>query len=254
MTPEKRFTGRQIVTMVVAVSVAVVAAPVAALAATASFSSRSASTPAVAARNSSSGSGAKAVYGNASATKGRTYGVYGRAASTGGFGVYSAGRLGSSGKLVCSHCVTGADINAATLPTVPNATKLGNHPSPYYARIVPLSWVGTTDTKLHKLADVDGLTVFGLCNTSPDAELFLAADSDADVGAVNYFDVTATNVATAYGFRLTTSPRLTVFSAGSTQTEGTITYRFDATRRVITIDFHLWGDNCELFGNVLTAG
>jgi hypothetical protein len=255
MTTSRRFTGQQITVMVIAASVAVIAAPVAALAAVASFSSGSATTPAVSAKNTSSGSGAKAVYGNASASKGTTYGVYGRAASAGGYGVYSAGRLGSSGKLVCSHCVTGADVNAATLPTVPDASDLGGHAPSYYARIVPLSWVGTTDQQLHLLADVDGLSIYGLCNTSPDAELFLGPDTNADLGTVNYFDVFATNVATANGFPLTnTSPRLITFSAGTTQSEGTLTYRFDGTGRIVTINFHLYGANCELFGNVFTAG
>lgn len=96
----------------------------------------------MAATNSSSGSGAKAVYGNAPASHGTTYGVYGRATSADGYGVYSAGRLGSSGRLVCSRCVTGADVDAATLPEVPNAHKFAGHASSYYARIVPLSWVG----------------------------------------------------------------------------------------------------------------
>jgi hypothetical protein len=255
MTTSRRFTGQQITVMVVAVCVAVVAAPVAALAAAASFSSRSASTPAVSAKNSSSGSGAKAVYGNAAASHGTTYGVYGRAASAAGYGIYSAGRLGSSGKLVCSHCVTGGDINIATVPTVPNAAELGGHARSYYARVVPLSWIGTTDQQLHRLADVDGLSIYGLCNTSPDAELFLAADTDADLGTVNYFEVTATEFATASGFPLTnTSPRLIDVSAGPSQTEGTVTYRFNSTGRIITINLHMYGANCELFGNVLTAG
>lgn len=255
MNTSRRFTGRQITVMVVAVCLAVVAAPVAALAAAASFSSTSATTPAVSARNSSSGSGAKAVYGNASASQGSTFGVYGHAASAGGYGVYSAGRLGSSGKLVCTRCVSGGDINAATLPTVPDASNLGGQAPSYYARIVQLSWVGTNDQQLHLLADVDGLSIYGSCNTSPDAELFLAADTDADLGTVNYFEVTATNFATSGGFPLTnTSPRLIDASVGTSQTEGTVTYRFNATGRVITINLHMYGANCELFGNVLTAG
>src|SRR4029078_973113 len=113
-------------------------------------------------------------------------------------------------------------------PPGPDARDLGGHTPSYYARIVPLSSIGTTDQQLHLLADVDGLSIYGLCNTSPHAELFLGLDTDADLGRVNYFDVFVTNVASANGFPLTnTSPRLITFSAGTTQSEGIVTYRFD---------------------------
>ena len=266
----KRFTGRQLTTMVVAVCVTIVAAPVAARAAAATFSSSSASTPAVSATSSSSLAGAKAVYGNALATSGTIFGVYGHAGSRRGYGVYSAGRLGTSGALVCSHCVTGADINAATFPTVPDANKLGGHGPQYYARIVPLSWVGTPAAGVfHGLADVGGVIVYASCVTDYDSHgvafnrvfLSAAADSDADAGTINYFWVQAFNPtsnlltnADAAGRPLTAAPVHIAQSDDTTQVEGTATYRRNSDGKVVTISFHTYGANCEVFGNVLTAG
>jgi hypothetical protein len=199
-----RFSSRQITTIVVAVCLAVICVPIAAGAATAIFASSSASTPAVTARNSSSGSGAKAVYGNASAGGGTTYGVYGRSASGSGYGVYSAGRLGTSGALVCAHCVNGKDVDAASLPAVPDANKLGGHAPHYYARFVPLSWVGTVGTGDHRLADVDGLSVYGFCQSggsaTTDVGITVAADTAAAAGTVNYFNVLSTELAFSNGF------------------------------------------------------
>lgn len=239
--------------MIVAVCVTTIATPVAALAATGSFSSNSASAPAVSAKNTSSGSGAKAVYGNASAGQGTTYGVYGRAASASGYGVYSAGRLGSSGQLVCSHCVTGGDINVSSLSTVPDAGKLGGEPGSYYARFVPLSALVPSDGQLHLLADVDGLQVLSQCVSLPAVGIVVQADSTADNGSINYFAVNL-NSATATGSGLSTSPVPLAGASGNTQTEGTAIYRNSATDRVITINFHLYGETCELFGDVITAG
>jgi hypothetical protein len=260
MIAEKRFTGRQLTVVVVAVCVAVVAAPVAAFAATGSFSSSSAK-PAVSAKNTSSASGAKAVYGNASATIGTTYGVYGRSRSADGYGVYSAGRLGSSGALVCSHCVTGADINAATLPKVPDASKLGDHGPSYFARIVPLSALLPTDPgcpnacNFHPLAHVDGLTVSGGCNATLQVDaIAVTADSASDDGTVNFFYVTSPSTASAGGVPVGTSRQVIATSVGAVQTEGSVIYRNNATGRIITINFHLYGANCELFGDVVTAG
>lgn len=246
-----RFSGRQVTVMVVAVCAAIVAAPVAALAVVGSFSSTSASTPAVSARNSSSGSGAKAVYGNASATSGTVYGVYGRTSSTHGYGVYSAGRLGTSGALVCSHCVTGGDVNAATLPTVPNASKLGGNSPSYYARIVPLSRILPADGNDYKLADLGGLQVHASCSQAPRVELTFRTDDTASNGTLNYFFVTGDS-AGAHGLPLSTSVDF-FFDSTTTQEEGTATYRNNATGRVVTVSFHLYGPNCEVFGNILTT-
>jgi hypothetical protein len=257
-TSHRLFSGRQITTMVVAGCVALVAAPVAARAATAVFSSSSASTPAVAARNSSAGTGAKAVYGNASAGHGITYGVYGRAGSAHGFGVYAAGRLGTSGALVCSRCVTGGDVNASTLPTVPDAARLGGHARSYYARIVPLSWLGSVGTGDHLLADVDGLSVYAYCqpggSSTTDAGMTVAADTAAGAGTLNEFRVLSTELAFSNGFPLGTTKQSIGDSNGAVQTEGTAIYRNDATGRIVTINFHLYGSNCEAFGDVVTAG
>jgi hypothetical protein len=237
--------------LVVAVCTTVIAAPIAAIAATAVFTSSSASTPAVTATNSSATSGAKAVYGNASASSGTVYGVYGHTSSGSGYGVYSAGRLGSSGPLVCSHCVTGGDVNAATFPTMPNASKLGGNAPSYYARIVPLSSVVPADNASHLLASVDGLEVFGWCDTSPRIRIFLAADT---AGTVNYFDVSG-STATANGFGIAAdTAEVVAASSGAQQTEGSAIYRSDTTGRIITINFHLFGAGCQLFGDVLTTG
>jgi len=247
----RRFTGRQITVLALAVCVTVIAAPVVALAAAASFTSSSASTPAVSGKNSSSGSGAKAVFGDASASHGTTYGVYGRAASSAGYGVYSAGRLGSAGKLVCAHCVTGGDVDAASLPTVPNASKLGGHAASYYARIIPLSTVLPLDDADHLVAAAGGLNVFGECG-SHFVNISVRADSAADSGTVNYFYVSGT-AAQSGGTPLDTSRVQIATSFSATQTEGTITYRNAGTQRIVTVDFHLFGDGCELFGEVTTA-
>ena len=253
-----RFTGRQITTMVVAVCLVVVATPAVAAAATALFSSSSASTPALTAKNTSSGTGAKAVFGNATASGGTTYGVYGRAASPHGYGVFAAGRLGTSGPLVCSHCVSGGDVNASSLPAVPSANNLGGHAPSYYARVVPLSWIGTVGSGDHLLADVDGLSVYGFCqvggSNTNDVGITVAADTTADNGTVNYFVVLSTQLAFADGFPLSTTKRDIGDSNGSGQTEGSAIYRNDATGRIITIDYHLFGQTCELFGDVTTSG
>lgn len=254
----RRFSGRQITVMVVAVCVAVVAAPAGAIAASASFSSSSASTPAVAAKNTSSGTGAKAVFGNASASSGTTYGVYGRTGSADGYGLYSAGRLGSSGALVCSHCVTGGDVDSSGFPTVPsatNATKLGGHATSYYARIVPLSWLGPVDQRFHELASVGGLNVYGFCydNGLNIVNLVVAADSAAAAGTVNYFSVDGSS-AHAHGFPLDTTKISIAGSIDTTQSEGNLIYRNNSTGRIVSIDFHLYGATCELFGDVTTTG
>jgi hypothetical protein len=261
MDTSRRFTSRQITVMVVAVSTAVfVAAPVAALAAAGSFTSSSAGTPAVSAKNTSSGSGAKAVFGNASASRGTTYGVYGRASSSGGFGVYSAGRLGSSGKLVCTHCVTGGDVDTETLPSVPSANDanaLAGHAPAYYARIVPLSELLPADSDYHTLATVDGLSVLGKCTTFPQATIAVEADSSAAAKAeVNYFYVDSSAHAQAGGAPLAQSVEARIaVSTGPTQTEGSAIYRNNATGREITINYHLYAAaECEVFGDVLTAG
>lgn len=116
-----RFSGRQATIIVVAVCAAVIGAPAVAWATVGYFTSTTNRAAAATGVNSSSGGGAKGVYGFATATSGSTYGVYGRTKSAAGFGVFSAGRLGTSGALVCPHCVTGGDINASTFPTVPSA-------------------------------------------------------------------------------------------------------------------------------------
>jgi hypothetical protein len=246
-------SGRQVTVIVVAVCAALVASPVVALAATGTFASSSASQPAVSAKNSSSGSGAKAVSGNASASSGSVYGVYGHTNSSHGYGVYSAGRLGTSGALACAHCVTGADVNAATLPTVPSASKLGGHAPSYYARIVPLSDVLPRDGSDQHLADVAGLKVLASCSSAPNYIYFaVAADSSARVGTVNYFYVSGTS-AQSGGAVLDTTYQIIAHSSGGIQTEGNLVYRDNATGQIITFDFHLFGDGCQLFGSVITT-
>lgn len=247
----ERFTGRQLTVIIVAVCAAIIATPAVALAATATFSSASASTPAVSAKNSSSGSGAKAVYGNAAASGGTVYGVYGHTNSADGYGLYSAGRLGSSGELVCTQCVTGADIKASTFPTVPDAGKLGGHAPSFYARTVPLSAVLPLDSTDHVVANVDGLQVLGECGSHVD-NIAVRTGSTADNGTVNYFYVSGTS-AQSGGSPLTTTRLQIASSFNATQTEGTAVYRNEATGRIITINFHLFGDGCELFGDVNTA-
>lgn len=247
----QRVTGRQLTVIIVAVSAAVIATPMVALAATGTFSSASARTPAVSAKNGSSGSGAKAVYGNAAASRGSVYGVYGHTNSAHGYGVYSAGRLGSSGELVCAQCVTGADVNASTFPTVPDAGKLGGHTPSYYARIIPLSAVLPLDTTDHLLADVDGLRVFGECG-SHFVNIAVRTDSTADDGTINFFFVSGTS-AQSGGTPLTTTRVQLASAFSSIQTEGSAVYRRGASGRIVTINFHLFGDGCELFGDALTA-
>lgn len=257
---DRRFSGRQITTMVAAVCVAVLASPLAAWAVVGSFSSSSSSIPAVYAKNTASGSGAKAVYGNAAGTSGTEYGVYGRSGSTQGYGVYSAGRIGSSGVLVCTKCVTGADVNAATLPTVPDSSRLGGHAPSYFARIVPLSWIQAPDTGVnHELADVGGLILSAECVTNTNSGINIvsigaATDTAASSGTLNGF-VVGTSSAGAFGFPLSTTRRAVADANGPQQVEGTATYRNNATRKVVTVSFHLYGGpNCEVFGNVLTSG
>jgi hypothetical protein len=250
------FTARQVTVIVVAACIGLVAAPVAARAAAAAFSSASASTPAVAAKDSSSVSGAKGVYGYASGSSGTTYGVYGRAASPQGYGVYSAGRLGTSGSLVCSHCVTGGDLDVTSLPTVPDASKLGGHEPSYYARIVPLSWRGTTlgDTLV---VDVDGLDVHADCEMPSlhvvSEALSVAANSSAQNGTLSWFSVASATASSSSAALSTTEQTVAVSNSGSV-TEGTAIYHNTATGQIIDISFHLSASNCELFGEVTTGG
>jgi hypothetical protein len=224
------------------------------------FSSNSATTPAVSARNASSGSGAKAVFGNAAAATGTGTGVYGRSASAHGYGVYSAGRLGSSGALVCAHCVTGADIRVDTVPQVPSAAeaaRLGGHLPAYYARVVPLSWVGPTDATYHRIADVAGLGVYGMCTATGGGnlvQLYASADTAAGTGTMNIFVVEAGGTAIATGYPVGTAKVELNKSLGTNQDEGRAIYRDDATGRIVTIENHTYGANCEVFGDVITTG
>jgi hypothetical protein len=207
------------------------------------FSSSSASTPAVAAKNTSSGDGAKAVYGNAPASSGRIFGVYGHAGSARGFGVYSAGRLGSIGDLVCPQCVKGGDIDAATFPTVPSAADadhVGGHAPAYFAHVVPLSVILPSDFTWHLLATVNGLQVWGYCETGGGKDgIAVSAASASTIGTANYFVASANTVVTN-GTPLGTS-RFTIATSQDTQVEGIVVYRNNATGRIITTNFHLWG-------------
>jgi hypothetical protein len=253
---DRRLSPRQVTIMVVALCVAVVLAPVAAVAATAAFSSGSASTPAVSAKNTSSGTGAKAVYGNASASGGINYGIYGRTASAQGYGVYSAGRLGTSGALVCSHCVTGGDLKVASLPPLPDADHLGGHAASYYAHVVPLSY-SATELGDHLVVAVDGLAIHVDCELQsviPIESLRMAASSDGADGTLNWFSVTAGGTASASGTPLTTTMQSVATSTSGAQVEGTAIYRNNASGQIITVDFHLYAATCELFGDVLTSG
>ena len=211
--------------------------------------------------------------GDASGSNGTEFGVYGHSGSARGYGVYSAGRLGTSGSLVCTRCVSGADVAVDTLPTVPDARKLNGHASSYFARIVPLSWLhapegtGPGASVVHGLAQVGGLNVYGSCNPYGDytsATLSVAAGSDADAGTINAFTVrstvgdrtpSATADPEAFGSPLTATPVAVARSVAAEQVEGTATYRRNAGGQVVTISFHVYGGaQCEIFGNVLTAG
>jgi hypothetical protein len=249
-----RFSARQVTVMVVAICVAVTAAPIAAVAATGAFSSGSSISPAVSAKNTSSGSGAKGIDGYASALSGTVYGVYGRTNSRNGFGVYSAGRLGTSGALVCSHCVTGGDVNVATLPTVPDASGLGGHKPAYYARFVPLSSTLPGDDQQYALATVDGLQVVGACASGGGfVTIKLRTDSVADDGTLSLTQVQGTSAATD---EFDISPTTFVApSASNTSTlQGTAIYRNNATGRIVRFDYHLNGQACGVFGDLIAAG
>ena len=243
---------RQLPLIALALGAALLALPVAAQAATAVFTSNSADTPALTATNSSPGRGAKAVYGNAYATTGKVYGVYGRSDSNRGYGVYSAGRLGSSGPLVCAQCVDGGDLDIASVPTVPDADKLAGHPAAYYARVVPLSTVLALDDQNHVVADVGGLQVIGDCTHYGKEFLLVQPDDGAGPGTVNYFYVSGPN-AQSGGAGTTAGAQVQIaMSAGGGQTEGTVIYRSSAGR-IVTVNFHLYDAGCELFGDVLTS-
>lgn len=252
-------SGRQLTAMVMAICLAVIATPVVAVAASAMFSSHSARTPAVAAKNTAAGNGAKAISGYASGKSGTTYGVYGKSRSAHGYGIYSAGRLGSSGPLVCSHCVSGADVKASTLPTVPSATDagaLGGHKPLYYARVVPLSWIGVADGARHKIADLDGFGVYGNCETSNSGQIvhvWVAADDISGAGTVNYFIAQYGGTLETNGYPVETTQVEINRSVSTGQYEGTAIYRNNATGRIITIDTHTYGANCEVFGDMLTT-
>ena len=256
----QRGTGRRVTVVIGAACAVIVAAPATAIAAAAVFTSSSASTPAVSATNTSGGTGAKAVYGNATATTGTIYGVYGQAASAAGYGVYSAGRLGTTGTLVCTHCVTGTDIAASTFATVPSATnaaKLGGQTPSYFARMVPLSAILKTGVGAAEVADVDGLQVWGECDTGNPQQVFLIIGADSGAGGrVNYFSVDSQGHAVAKGSPVSPATGLLVIaeSDGTDQVEGTLIYRLDFNARIITVNFHLYGAGYELSGDALTAG
>lgn len=251
LTSGRRVSPRQITVMVVAVCAAVIATPIAARAATALFTSSSANAPAVTAKNSASGAGAKAVYGNASARSGKVYGLYGHTNSGGGYGVYSAGRLGSSGALVCSHCVTGGDVNAATFPRMPNSDQLGGHGPTYFARFVPLFSVIPAGQG-EVVARVGSVEVDGLC-TGSEVKMFAHTHGPGATGTLNWFTVTG-STATASGVVLGGGGQVVAKSVGAEQTEGTAIYRDGNTWQIVTINFHLFGAGCQLFGDMLTDG
>src|SRR5882724_6696051 len=115
--------------MVVALAGAVVLAPGVVWAAAASFTSTTAT---AAVTGTSSYAAGKGVYGHETSTStGAHYGIYGAASGTGGYGVlgsgtkygvYSSGPLGVvSGKtLVCTKCVTTADVGVMPAASVYN--------------------------------------------------------------------------------------------------------------------------------------
>lgn len=189
---------RQVSMVGVFLGILVLAAPVAAVGVTGGFASSTAA-PAVAARNSSAANGAKAVLGSATAPRGATYGVYGSAASPQGYGVYSAGRLGIKGLLVCSKCVTAGDINPTRFPTVPsaqNATTLAGRPSSYFGHVASFSVsspVGKND--LHVIGSYDGLDVGFRCEVPnvgqpPWVGFYLRASTVAADGTITMADYT----------------------------------------------------------------
>lgn len=165
----------QKVVVVLAVCATIVATPALVWAATASFSSSTAAA-AVTGKNTSTVSGAKGVYGLASGTQGSIYGVYGRANSASGYGIYSKGRLGTSGQLVCAQCVTADDINPTNFPTVPNANQLAGHADSYYGIVRSISYTDQEPrgqvSPVATLATLNGLSVKAWCG-----------GSDGDVGA-----------------------------------------------------------------------
>src|SRR5947199_252010 len=57
------------------------------------------------------------------------------------------GTLG--GADVGDNSLTGADVNESKLGTVPNAGKLGGHPTDYYGHVLPLSYLGPLDATYH---------------------------------------------------------------------------------------------------------
>jgi len=107
----------------------------------------------------------------------------------------------------------------------------------------------------HLLADVDGLAVSAGCNATLQVDaIAVTADSASDDGTVNFFYVTSPSTASAGGTPIGTGRQVIATSVGAVQTEGSVIYRNNATGRIVTINFHLYGANCELFGDVVTAG
>jgi hypothetical protein len=54
--------------------------------------------------------------------------------------------------------------------------------------------------------------------------------------------------------RFDTASGVVAKSVGAEQTEGTAIYRDDNTWQIVTINFHLFGAGCQLFGDMLTNG
>ena len=133
--------------MVVALAGAVVLSPGIVWAATASFTSTTA-TPAV--TGTSSYTAGKGVYGHETSTSSSLhYGVFGAASGTGGYGVfgsgskygvYSSGPLGVLGgkNLVCTRCVTTADVGV--LPAVSVYNPSGTDLTPADSAVTALTF------------------------------------------------------------------------------------------------------------------
>jgi len=158
---------------------------------------------------------------------------------------------------VHDNSLTGADINESKLGTVPNAGKLAGHPPAYYGHVLPLNYVGPFDETGHTVLAIDGLTMDAICAAGPATEADLEFTSSVP-SSLNLFQIGDGQGAFTQGMALgSPSSHLWIFANHNitdNDIEGQAIYRRNSDGAVVTIAFHIFSTNCEVFGTAVTTG
>jgi hypothetical protein len=159
---------------------------------------------------------------------------------------------------VHDNSLTGADINESKLGTVPNAGKLAGHPPTYYGHVLPLNYLGPFDEAGHSVLAIDGLTMDATC-AAPSGDTYAVLEFTSSVpSTLNLFQIGDGQGAFTQGMALgSPSSHLYVYANHNNtdnDIEGQAIYRRNSDGAVVTIAFHIFSTNCEVFGTALTTG